>query len=68
MIAFRVTGLTVSYGPVVAVRDLGFSVESGEANRAVHGLRALGLKRGDTIAAMTTNEPANTTSVSTRIE
>jgi long-chain acyl-CoA synthetase len=30
----------------------------GEANRVVHGLRALGLKRGDTIAAMTTNEPA----------
>ena len=31
MIAFRVSDLTVSYGPVVAVRDLSFSVESGEA-------------------------------------
>ena len=31
MIAFRVTDLTVSYGPVVAVRELSFSVESGEA-------------------------------------
>jgi long-chain acyl-CoA synthetase len=30
----------------------------GECNRVVHGLRALGLKRGDTIAAMVTNEPA----------
>ncbi|HEY8087491.1 MAG TPA: AMP-binding protein, partial [Polyangiaceae bacterium] len=30
----------------------------GEANRVVHGLRAMGLKKGDTIAAMTTNEPA----------
>lgn len=30
----------------------------GEANRVVHGLRALGLKAGDTIAAMVTNEAA----------
>ena len=30
----------------------------GEANRVVHGLRAMGLKKGDTIAAMTTNEGA----------
>jgi branched-chain amino acid transport system ATP-binding protein len=30
MIALRVTDLTVTYGPVVAVRDLSFSVESGE--------------------------------------
>jgi long-chain acyl-CoA synthetase len=30
----------------------------GECNRVVHGLRALGLSRGDTIAAMVTNEPA----------
>src|SRR5580700_4243348 len=30
----------------------------GECNRVVHGLRKLGLKRGDTIAAMVTNEPA----------
>src|SRR5258708_10439056 len=30
----------------------------GESNRVVHGLRALGLKRGGTIAAMVTNEPA----------
>src|SRR5580704_19485515 len=30
----------------------------GEANRVVHGLRALGLKQGDTIAAMLTNEAA----------
>src|SRR5580700_6015209 len=29
-----------------------------EANRVVHGLRALGLKHGDTIAAMLTNEAA----------
>jgi long-chain acyl-CoA synthetase len=29
-----------------------------EANRVVHGLRALGLGKGDTIAAMVTNEPA----------
>jgi len=31
MIALRVTDLTVAYGPVVAVRDLSFSLESGEA-------------------------------------
>ena len=31
MSALRVTELTVAYGPVVAVRDLSFSVESGEA-------------------------------------
>jgi long-chain acyl-CoA synthetase len=30
----------------------------GEANRVVHGLRALGLKPGDTFAAMLTNEAA----------
>ena len=30
----------------------------GEANRIVHGLRALGLKHGDTFAAMLTNEAA----------
>jgi len=31
MIALRVTDLVVAYGPVVAVSDLSFSVESGEA-------------------------------------
>jgi branched-chain amino acid transport system ATP-binding protein len=31
MISLRVTGLTVTYGPVVAVSDLNLSVESGEA-------------------------------------
>jgi ABC-type branched-subunit amino acid transport system ATPase component len=31
MIALRVTDLTVTYGPVVAVRDLSLSVESSEA-------------------------------------
>jgi len=31
MIALRATDLTVAYGPVVAVRDLSFSLESGEA-------------------------------------
>jgi branched-chain amino acid transport system ATP-binding protein len=31
MIALRVTDLTVAYGPVVAARDLSFSLESGEA-------------------------------------
>ncbi|MGB6534750.1 MAG: ABC transporter ATP-binding protein [Xanthobacteraceae bacterium] len=31
MIALRVVDLTVSYGPVVAVSDLSFTVESGEA-------------------------------------
>ena len=31
MIALRVSDLTVAYGPVVAVRDLSFSLESGEA-------------------------------------
>ncbi len=31
MIALRVIDLTVTYGPVVAVSDLSFSVESGEA-------------------------------------
>jgi len=31
MIALRVTDLTVAYGPVVAVRNLSFSLESGEA-------------------------------------
>ena len=31
MIALRVIDLTVAYGPVVAVRDLSFSLESGEA-------------------------------------
>jgi long-chain acyl-CoA synthetase len=30
----------------------------GEANRVVHGLRAMGLRKGDTFAAMTTNEAA----------
>jgi long-chain acyl-CoA synthetase len=30
----------------------------GEVNRVVHGLRALGLKHGDTFAAMVTNEAA----------
>ena len=30
MIALRATDLTVAYGPVVAVRDLSFSIESGE--------------------------------------
>ncbi len=30
----------------------------GESNRVVHALRARGLRRGDTIAAMLTNEPA----------
>jgi len=30
MIALRATDLTVAYGPVVAVRDLSFSLESGE--------------------------------------
>jgi long-chain acyl-CoA synthetase len=30
----------------------------GEANRVVHGLRALGLKHGDTLAVMLTNEAA----------
>jgi long-chain acyl-CoA synthetase len=30
----------------------------GEANRVVHALRALGLRRGDTFAAMLTNETA----------
>jgi branched-chain amino acid transport system ATP-binding protein len=31
MIALRVTGLTVTYGPLVAVSDLDLSVDSGEA-------------------------------------
>jgi long-chain acyl-CoA synthetase len=41
------TGETVTAGELL-----------GEANRVVHGLRALGLKKGDTIAAMVTNELA----------
>jgi len=31
MIALRVTGLMVTYGPVVAVRDLDLTIEAGEA-------------------------------------
>src|SRR5579862_7070764 len=49
-------------GHVAVVSPEGESITAGtllgEANRVVHALRAMGLKRGDTIAAMTTNEPA----------
>ncbi|HEY1690652.1 MAG TPA: acyl-CoA synthetase [Polyangiaceae bacterium] len=49
-------------GHVALVTPAGESLTAGallgECNRVVHGLRALGLRRGDTIAAMTTNEAA----------
>ncbi|HEY6460574.1 MAG TPA: AMP-binding protein, partial [Polyangiaceae bacterium] len=49
-------------GHVALVTPAGERVTAGallaECNRVVHGLRALGLRRGDTIAAMTTNEAA----------
>jgi long-chain acyl-CoA synthetase len=47
---------------VALITPTGESVTAGrllaEANRLVHGLRALGLQRGDAIAAMVTNEAA----------
>src|SRR5579859_1987031 len=47
---------------VAVITPAGDAIKAGDllaaANRVVHGLRALGLKRGDTIAAMTTNEAA----------
>jgi long-chain acyl-CoA synthetase len=49
-------------GHVAVITPSGDRVTAGEllaeSNRVVHGLRALGLKHGDTIAAMTTNETA----------